>query len=112
MYIASLRVGSADFSIAGSGGIHAAGTATRTSVSIAGSGDVEIADLESQSADVSIVGSGGVRARAMASADVSLMGSGDVAISGSATCPVRQVGSGRRRCGGWFCLPHARQSVL
>src|SRR3546814_5360151 len=65
MDIASLRVGSADFSIAGSGGIHAAGTATRTSVSIAGSGDVEIADLESQSADVSIVGSGGVRGRAI-----------------------------------------------
>ena len=97
--IGSLRVSDAGFSIAGSGGIRAAGSANRAKVEVAGSGNVDLAGFEARTATVSILGSGNVSARARDTADVSIMGSGDVTLGGSAKCTVSKMGSGRVRCG-------------
>ena len=88
------------FSIAGSGGVSAAGAAETTDISIAGSGDVRAGGLQVKRAKVSIAGSGNVEAKAMETADISIMGSGDVVITGTAKCNVSKMGSGNARCGG------------
>jgi len=98
--IAAMEVGEADFRIGGSGNVIAAGTARETRVSIGGSGEVRGGGLRSETASVSIGGSGDVELTVDDEADVSIAGSGDVAISGPGRCSVTRMGSGNVRCTG------------
>lgn len=98
--VATLAVDRAAFSMAGSGGIRAGGTAKTVKVSIAGSGDVAAKGLKAADADVSIAGSGSVALDVTGPATVSIMGSGDVDLGPAAKCKVSKLGSGSVRCGG------------
>ena len=62
--LAAVKGGKVEFSIAGSGGITAAGHRQLDQVGIAGSGDIDAGALAAKTADVSIAGSGNVRANA------------------------------------------------
>jgi hypothetical protein len=95
------HVDQGDFSasLGGSGNIKATGKASDATISIAGSGDVDAANVETRTASVSIMGSGNVDIRATDKADVVLMGSGDVTVGGSAKCSLNKMGSGSLRCG-------------
>jgi hypothetical protein len=97
--IGQLAVDSADFSIAGSGNVKAAGQTKALKLSVAGAGDLQASGLTAASADVSIAGSGSVRARVAGSAKVTIMGSGDVDLGPDARCQSTQMGSGTVRCG-------------
>jgi hypothetical protein len=69
-------------------------------VAIGGSGDVEAGALRSDTASISIAGSGNVDLAVADEAKVSIMGSGDVDIAGPARCAVTRFGSGNVRCEG------------
>ena len=99
-HIAALRVDDAHFSIAGSGGLVARGSARRSRVSIAGSGNLRAREVTSDDASISVAGSGDVALTVRDDARVSIVGSGDVEISGPARCAVSRLGGGRVRCNG------------
>jgi hypothetical protein len=96
--IGAMRVDRADFSIAGSGDVVAAGSAGEARLSIMGSGEAHTEALRSKSAAVSIGGSGDAALTVDGNARVSIMGSGDVDIAGNAHCTVSRMGSGDVRC--------------
>ncbi|HEY0043012.1 MAG TPA: head GIN domain-containing protein [Allosphingosinicella sp.] len=96
--VGAMKVQRAAFSIQGSGGISAAGTADSSDIQVAGSGDMKLENLAARTAKISIMGSGDVRARASETADVSIMGSGDVTLAGNARCTINKHGSGSVRC--------------
>ena len=98
--IGTLAVDEARFSMAGSGGVKAAGTAKSVRVDIAGSGDVDAKGLKANGANISIAGSGSVVLDVTGDAKVSIMGSGDVDLGANARCSVSKMGSGNVRCGG------------
>lgn len=98
--IGALKVDQAEFDLAGSGNLIAAGTAGETRVNIAGSGEVEGRSLTSATASISIGGSGDAALKVERSARVAIMGSGDVEIIGGAKCSVSKMGSGDVRCNG------------
>lgn len=98
--VQQMRANEAAFTLTGSGGITAAGAAQRTNIQLTGSGDIQLAGLETRNTTVSLQGSGDVAAKAMETAQVHLMGSGDVAISGTARCQIDKRGSGEVRCAG------------
>lgn len=98
--IAALAVGEAEFSIAGSGGVSAGGTARSVKVNIAGSGDVGARALKAGAAEVSVAGSGNVTLDVNGDAKVAIMGSGDVDLGASARCTTSKMGAGSVRCGG------------
>lgn len=98
--IGQLAVDQAQFELAGSGGVKAAGQVKALTVSIAGSGDIDAGGLQAAQADISIAGSGSVRAAVRGPAKISLMGSGDVDLGPDARCQTSKMGSGSVRCGG------------
>jgi len=98
--ILDLQVDRADFSVAASGSITAAGSARQTRATIAGSGEINAAALHSKTASISIGGSGDVNMTVDEEAQVSIAGSGDVDISGAGRCSVTRFGSGEVRCAG------------
>ncbi|TMJ11175.1 MAG: DUF2807 domain-containing protein [Alphaproteobacteria bacterium] len=97
--LGTMKVGKGSFSIAGSGKIVGAGSADSIDASIAGSGNIDLAALQTRSATVSVVGSGDVSAKATETANISIAGSGNATISGPAKCQVHKMGSGDARCG-------------
>lgn len=99
MQVGRIDVSEGRFSIAGLGGITAAGRADSVHVDIAGSGDADLSALASRTARIAVVGSGDVHAQTSESADVNILGSGNVTVAGGATCAVRRHGSGEVRCG-------------
>jgi hypothetical protein len=96
--IADLRGGAADLSVAGSGNLNAAGSATKLTAAISGSGDIDADKLTAASADVSVAGSGNVKGAVKGEAAVSIVGSGDVDLTGGAKCTINAVGSGEAHC--------------
>jgi len=98
--IADLKVDRADFSVAASGSISAAGSAGQTHASIAGSGEIDAGSLRSDTASISIAGSGDVALTVDKEAQVSITGSGDVDIAGPGHCSVTRFGSGSVSCAG------------
>jgi hypothetical protein len=98
--IASLVVADAQFAVAGSGSIRAAGRAERANAAVTGSGDVDLARLETGAATVALTGSGDIGIRAMQTAAIELRGSGDINVSGPARCTITKSGSGDVRCEG------------
>jgi hypothetical protein len=65
-------------SIAGSGNIKADGKVERAEIHIAGSGDVDMARVQSQETEVHIAGSGNTDIAPVEKADIHIAGSGDV----------------------------------
>lgn len=65
-------------SIAGSGNIKADGKVERAEIHIAGSGDVDMAHVQSQETEVHIAGSGNTDIAPVEKADIHIAGSGDV----------------------------------
>jgi len=98
--IRAMEVDRAIFAVNASGNVIAAGTAGDTHVAIGGSGQVSGGGLHSKTASVSIGGSGDVELAVDDKADVSITGSGNVDISGSARCSVTRYGSGEVDCQG------------
>ena len=97
--VGALTVDDARFSVAGSGGVTARGTAKAVKVNIAGSGDVDGAGLKAAGAEVAVAGSGSVKLDVTGDAMVSIMGSGDVDLGQNAKCRVTKHGSGEVHCG-------------
>lgn len=69
-----------DLRINGSGDIEGFGRTTDLSLTIAGSGGVDLGDLTADNAKIKIAGSGDALVDAVASADVRIAGSGDVTL--------------------------------
>lgn len=70
-------------SISGSGEVEVSGQVERAAFDVAGSGDVDAANLRAQEVAVEVAGSGTVSAYAAKSAKVEVSGSGDVTIAGN-----------------------------
>ena len=96
--IARIDADTLEVNVAGSGSLRAAGTAKKLDLSIAGSGDLNLRDLEVGDADVAIAGSGDAVFASDGSVDASIMGSGDVEVIGNAKCSVSSMGSGDVKC--------------
>jgi hypothetical protein len=75
-----------------------AGKAESANYSVAGSGSLDAANLESRDVKLTITGSGNVSARATGTVTGNVLGSGSAKISGGAKCDVRKAGSGTIDC--------------
>lgn len=82
-------------SIGGSGEVSLAGSATTTSISIAGSGKVDVRQLGSTSSKVSIAGSGDAFVDVKDKLTVSIAGSGSVFYNGKPSVKTSVAGSGK-----------------
>lgn len=82
-------------SIGGSGEVSLAGSASSTSISIAGSGKVDIRQLDSSSSKVSIAGSGDAYVDVKDKLTVSIAGSGSVFYAGKPSVKTSVAGSGK-----------------
>ena len=82
-------------SIGGSGEVSLAGSATATSISIAGSGKVDVRQLGSGSSKVNIAGSGDAYVDAKDKLTVSIAGSGSVFYNGKPSIKTSVAGSGK-----------------
>jgi len=82
-------------SIGGSGEVSLAGSATATSISIAGSGKVDVRQLGSGSSKVSIAGSGDAFVDVKDKLTVSIAGSGSVFYNGKPSVKTSVAGSGK-----------------
>lgn len=82
-------------SIGGSGEISLAGSARSTHISIAGSGKVDVRQLNSGSSKVSIAGSGDAYVEVKDQLNVSIAGSGNVYYSGKPSVKTSVAGSGK-----------------
>ena len=71
-----------DLEAAGSGDVRASGQVERLQVALAGSGELELADLSARKASVRLTGSGRAAVRAREEADVEVSGSGTVSLHG------------------------------
>jgi len=89
------NLGELKISIGGSGEVALAGSATSTSISIAGSGKVDVRQLESASSKVSIAGSGDAYVEAKERLNVSIAGSGNVYYAGKPSVKTSIAGSGK-----------------
>jgi hypothetical protein len=74
---------SLDLNILGSGTVVAAGKANSVSVTVSGSGDVDVRALQAKDFSGVISGSGNVRAYASDAARVTMSGSGDIRVAGN-----------------------------
>lgn len=82
-------------SIGGSGEVSLAGSASTTSISIAGSGKVDVRQLGSSSSKVSIAGSGDAFVDVKEKLTVSIAGSGSVYYAGKPSVKTSVAGSGK-----------------
>ena len=82
-------------SIGGSGEVSLAGSATTTSISIAGSGKVDVRQLGTSSSKVSIAGSGDAFVDVKDKLTVSIAGSGSVFYNGKPSVKTSVAGSGK-----------------
>jgi hypothetical protein len=86
-----------DLAIAGSGDIEFSGSARKVSVSIAGSGNVQVANLKTEDCEVDIAGNGDCSIEVTDALSVSIAGSGDVKYKGNPRLSTSIAGSGRVR---------------
>lgn len=84
--------------VAGTGDVVLAGKVDRAEFSVAGTGDIDAAQLLATDAKVSIAGTGDVSLNATGTVDASIAGSGDVRVTGGAKCTSSAVGSGKVSC--------------
>ena len=100
MTIGLVRSDRASFSLTGSGDIEAAGYADSVTYSVEGSGTINAAALVGNAATVSLVGSGDIELTATDTANVTMTGSGDVEVNGPAACTISATGTGDVSCYG------------
>ena len=81
--------------ISGSGSVELSGSADRTKISIAGSGDMNGKRFKTGDANVTIAGSGNANLGADKSISANIVGSGNVNYTGNATVSSHTIGSGR-----------------
>ncbi|PHN00870.1 head GIN domain-containing protein [Flavilitoribacter nigricans] len=86
-----------DIAIAGSGDVKFAGSARKVSVSIAGSGNVQVENLKTEDCKVDIAGNGDCSIEVTEALSVSIAGSGDVKYKGSPRLNTSIAGSGKVR---------------
>ncbi len=98
--LAALTAETLTMALTGSGSATAAGTVTRQTVELSGSGDYDGAQLASRIATVRASGSGRVTVRVSDRLDVDLRGSGDMAYVGTPQIAVTNAGSGQVRKAG------------
>ena len=80
--------------ISGSGEIKASGKSENTSITIAGSGDFEGANLNSEFANVKVSGSGNIALTVNKNLDALVSGSGDIKYGGNPSVKYSKSGSG------------------
>ena len=101
--IATIRVTTPDIStlvLAGSGDVEVASmqSAADSAVTIAGSGKADMAGLQAGGADITVAGSGDAEFASDGRVEASIMGSGTVTVNGRADCTVSSMGSGKLNC--------------
>ncbi len=96
--ISSVDAKAFSVSISGSGDVEVDGQAETIDVSVSGSGDVRARSLEAGTATVTVRGSGDVTLTASDTATGTIRGSGDVTVHGGATCTIAVHGSGNVDC--------------
>lgn len=84
-----------ELSITGSGKVHSDGVAETLVIEVAGSGDVECAELTAKNVQVRITGSGDAVVNALDDLTVNIAGSGRVRYLGSPQISQRVAGSGK-----------------
>lgn len=96
-------VGSATISVQGSGDVDVKSVKDSLAISIQGSGDVVVRGGSVQSLNINVMGSGDARFKGKAiSANLSVMGSGDVDVNYVENRPVKNImGSGDINVGNW-----------
>ena len=87
-----------DLSVMGSGSFTGSGHAEKLDLSLAGSGDVDLAKLTAGSGAVDIAGSGTAELASDGPITGSVAGSGTVTVHGKARCDVSIAGSGKVTC--------------
>ena len=92
--LSGLSGGDLALAISGSGDVRASGSVETLEVSIRGSGDMRLEELQARTASVSIAGSGEVRLHAIEALDVGIAGSGEVRYLGDPKVVQRIAGSG------------------
>lgn len=81
--------------LSGSGDVTASGSARTVQIDVSGSGDADLAALNTVDADVRVSGSGDVRVGPTGKADIDISGSGDVDLTRRAAAVIRTLsGSG------------------
>lgn len=80
--------------IEGSGNIEIRGETRDQEINIAGSGDVDNADLRTENTKIKIAGSGSADVHASVKLDISIAGNGDVTYRGNPTITQKIMGSG------------------
>ena len=94
----NVRAASVKLGVRGSGDLTAGGKVDVLALEVGGSGNAEIAGLESQTATISVHGSGNAQATARKSATIDVAGSGDVEVKGTNACTISKSGSGDASC--------------
>lgn len=100
IYIQNLQADDGEFVVTGTGDLSVVGKGyVRTlEVSVVGSGDARLADVDSERAEVNIVGSGSADVGAISKQlNASVLGSGDVRYSGDPEVETVELGSGEVR---------------
>lgn len=87
-----------DVQVLGSGRLQAAGQARTLDLTLAGSGEADMAALNAGNAKVDIAGSGSAGFASDGAVEANIMGSGQVRVKGRATCKVSAMGSGKLVC--------------
>lgn len=98
MILDRITAGPAKFAVAGSGDLRAKGVATRSTVSVTGSGSLDAIDLMSDTASIAVSGSGDAAIGARRSAAIAVKGSGNARVRGTTNCQIATTGSGKARC--------------
>ncbi len=98
--IGQIDVRQASFAVTGSGDLDASGRVQNVTANIDGSGAVHAEGMTGTDATISIGGSGEVELTVLEEAAISITGSGDVDITGPAVCSVESEGSGDVSCAG------------
>jgi hypothetical protein len=96
--VGAVKVAALSAGLTGSGEIGLAGTADKLDLSVNGSGSVNAAGLTAADATVSMAGSGDINLRVTGSVSGSMAGSGDIAVRGTDKCSIAKAGSGEVNC--------------
>ncbi|MFT4540472.1 MAG: hypothetical protein ACI841_000736 [Planctomycetota bacterium] len=95
---ASVRAVSAnrlELMVMGSGSITAVGNAEVLQATVAGSGEMRLAQLNCQVGEVTVTGSGTIMVQSSETLDATVLGSGIIRYRGDATVKINAIGSGR-----------------
>ena len=98
MQTSKLKLDRLEISILGTGTYHGSGVVQKLRLTLAGSGDADMAALKTEEAKISIIGSGNAILDSDGEVHAKIMGSGNVTVRGNARCKVKSFGSGTLVC--------------